>query len=124
MEREVLMSGIAAAIQANYDDLVETMMATTNQDAGTSESDRRQFIAGYVHILAAASREDLGPRDEYLATVIPAIRDGGMPLAVVMDGMVRVATAAGAVLGPKHAKWLSDFQGDYICRILTMWAAP
>jgi hypothetical protein len=113
---------IAEAIEANTDRLVATMMRTAKEGA-SSEADTRQFIVGFVHILGAAARNDFGPRDEYLESVIPAIRDGGMPLDIVMDGMVRVATSAGVVLGEEHAKWLSDFQGDYTAKIIALWGA-
>lgn len=112
---------ISETIAARRQALVDTMMDANNPDAG-GEDGARQFIVGYVHILGAAAAGDMGPRDEYLASVIPAIRDGGMPLGIVMDGMVRVATCAAAVLGTEHARWLADFQGDYTQKIIAMWS--
>jgi hypothetical protein len=112
---------IAEALAAHHEPLVDLMIRTTMMPAGSSEADTRQFVVGYVSILSAAANGDFGPRDEYLQSVIPAIRDGGMPLQIVMEGMVRVATAAAAMLGPEHAQWLSDFQGDYTVKILDIW---
>lgn len=112
---------ISQAIAARRQALVDTMILANNPETGNEEG-TRQFIVGYVHILGAAADGDMGPRDEYLGTVIPAIRDGGMPLSVVMDGMVRVATVAGALLGADHARWLADFQGEYTKRIIDIWS--
>lgn len=112
---------ISQAIAARRQALVDTMIDANDPETGTEEG-TRQFIVGYVQLLSAAADGDMGPRDEYLETVIPAIRDGGMPLGVVMDGMVRVATVAGAVLGAEHVRWLADFQGEYTKKIIEMWS--
>jgi hypothetical protein len=108
-------------LDAKRSEIIDLMIRTNSSPDGTSDGDTRQFIVGYVTILRAATVEDFGPRDEYLSTVIPALRQSGMPLSVIMGGMVRVATGAAAVLGVEHAKWLCEFQGDYTARILAMW---
>jgi hypothetical protein len=114
---------LVSAIQSSSEELVAKMISVNNRETGTSEADTRQFVVGYVNILSAAAGGDLGPRDEYLASVIPAIRDAGMPLGVVIDGMVRVSTVAGALLGAEHLPWLCDFQGAYSARIIEIWQA-
>lgn len=93
----------------------------SDDGTGTSEEDTRQFVVGYVSLVRAALSGDTDARDVYLESVIPALRAGGMPLTIVMAGMVRAATAVAAVAGPEHAEWLCRFQSDYTRRMLALW---
>lgn len=116
---------LVEAIDANRAELIELMIRATLPE-GASESDSgevRQFIVGYFTILRAAAAEDFGPRDEYVNTVIPALREANMSLVLLIGGLVRLATVAAAVLGVEHAAWLCDFQSDYAGRILAAWGA-
>lgn len=112
---------IADALSAKRRELIELMVQTSSPAHGTTEADVRQFVVGYFNIVLAAADGSFGPRDEYLGTVLPSLRDAGMPLSIIMDGMVRVATATAATLGTEHAAWLCSFQGDYCARILAVW---
>jgi hypothetical protein len=112
------------AISANRNQLIDAMLATANRDIGTPESGVRQFIVGFVGVLEASADGDHGPRDEYLAAVIPALRSGGMPLTTVVDGMLRVSMAASAVLPREHLEWLVSFCADYSRRMLELWERP
>lgn len=112
------------AIAEHRTRLIETMLASANRDIGTPESGVRQFIVGFVGVLEASAGGDNGPRDEYLAAVIPALRSGGMPLTTVVDGMLRVAMAASAVLPGEHLDWLVGFCADYSRRLLELWEKP
>jgi hypothetical protein len=112
---------ITDAIRAHHDALVETMLQTADRELGTSDDEVRQFIVGFVNVLSAAAAGDLSPRDEYLTTVIPAIRDGGMPLVVIVDGMLRVSLSAAVVLEREHLPWLIQFCSDYTKALLSIW---
>ncbi len=112
------------AISANRNQLIEAMLATANRDIGTPESGVRQFIVGFVGVLEAAAGGDHGPRDEYLAAVIPALRSGGMPLPTVVDGLLRVSMASSAVLPREHLDWVVSFCSDYSRRMLELWERP
>jgi hypothetical protein len=111
-------------IATNRNQLIDLMLATANRDIGTPESDVRQFIVGFVGVLEASAGGDHGPRDEYLAAVIPALRSGGMPLSIVVDGMLRVSMAASAGLPREHLDWLVSFCSDYSRRMLELWERP
>lgn len=115
------MTALTESLAAKHDVLVELMMHTHNRKLGTPESEVRQFIEGFVSVMTAAAGGDLGPRDEYLASVIPAIRDGGMPLGFVIDGMIRVAMGTAAVIDREHQRWITDFCADYAQEIIRLW---
>jgi len=103
--------------------LIDHMMATRNERIGTSEEDTLQFVRGYVDLVERAAAGDDGPMNNYLEAVIPAIKAAGMPLHVVMDGMVRVAMSYTAVLPSEHHKWAVDFNGDYTTKLTEAWEA-
>ena len=112
---------VAAHLASEETVLIEKMMEVRNvTDLASSAEDARQFMVGFVRLMQASASGDDGPRDEYLSTVIPAIRDAGMPLTVVLDGMVRVAIGATAIL-PEHALWFSNFCANYTVRLLEVW---
>ncbi len=112
---------IVEAIAAHRDELIEMMVRVNPPLEGTSNEDTRQFVVGHLSILSAAAKGDLAVRDEFLATVIPAIRDGGMPLRLVMVGMVRVATVIAGLLDAEHVEWLAEFEGEYTGLLLDHW---
>lgn len=112
------------AIAEHRSQLIDAMMATADRNLGTPESGVRQFIVGFVGVLEAAAGGDHGPRDEYLGAVIPALRGGGMPLTTVVDGLLRVAMTASAVLPREHLDWLVGFSSDYSRRMLELWEKP
>lgn len=108
-------------IAAHRAALIDSMLGTTDKTAETPPDQVRQFVVGFASVLEAAASGDVGPRDDYLEGVIPAIRDSGMPLTFVMEGMVRVSVGAAAVLGPERAEWLANFCSDYTRRLLEIW---
>jgi hypothetical protein len=109
------------AISEHRAELIETMLSTADRSIGTPESAVKQFIVGFVGLLEAAAAGNNEPRDEYLASVIPALRGGGMPLVIVIDGMTRVSMAASAVLPREQLPWLASFCSDYTRRLLELW---
>ena len=113
--------GLTEELDARRDEIIELMIRANGQADGDASGQFRQVTVGYYTILRSASAGDFGPRDEYLSTVIPALRQSGMPLSVIMAGLVRLAAATGAALGAEHARWLCEFLGDYTARILAIW---
>lgn len=115
---------VKEAIAEHRTQLIETMMGIADRNLGTPESGVRQFIVGFVGVMEASAGGDDGPREEYLGAVIPALRGGGMPLITVVDGLLRVAMAASAVLPREHLEWLVRFCSDYSRRMLELWDKP
>jgi hypothetical protein len=115
---------VATAIAQHRSALISCMMDTADRALPTPEAEVRQFMVGFVALMQAAAEGDLGPRDEYLESVVPAIREGGIPLAFVVGAMPRLATAIGAVLGLEHAPWVAGFTADYTVRLLAVWERP
>jgi hypothetical protein len=113
--------GLTEELDARRGEIIDLMVHANGPADEGAGGEFRQFIVGYFNILRAATAEDFGPRDEYLSTVIPALRQSGMPLSVIMVGLVRLVTVVAAALGVEHTKWLCEFQGDYTARILAMW---
>ncbi|MFT3921925.1 MAG: hypothetical protein QM778_05270 [Myxococcales bacterium] len=112
---------IVKAIADRRTELIDIMVATADRSLPTPESEVRQFMVGFVTLLEAAAAGNMNPRDEYLETVIPAVRDGGISLAYVMSAMPRLAVALGTVLGREHAPWIANFLGEYTTHMLTVW---
>jgi hypothetical protein len=112
------------AIQSRQSELVDVMMQMADRELGTPENEVRQFITGFVALLAAAADGDYRPRDEYLASVIPALRDANMPLSIIIDGMIRVGMSAAAVLDREHLPWVVRFCSEHTREILRIWKAP
>jgi hypothetical protein len=112
---------VAMAIAEHRSALIACMMETSDRSLPTPESEVRQFLVGFLALMQAAAEGDLGPRDEYLASVVPAIRESGIGLEYVVGAMPRLATAIGSVLGREHAPWVAGFTADYTVRLLSLW---
>jgi hypothetical protein len=111
----------ADAVAKRRQQLFETMSATAERSAGVSEASIRQFIWGFINVLEAGARGDDGPRDIYLTSVIPALKQGPLPFEVVVASMSRVTAATACVLGPEHVQWVADYCSDYLLRLLSTW---
>jgi hypothetical protein len=114
---------IGELVTSKRGSLFEAMMITTDRSLGTPDSAISQFIWGFINVLEASAHGDHGPRDLYLSSVIPALRDGPMPFSVVLGSMVRVTSAAACVLGLEHLKWVSEYCADYTLRLMALWEA-
>ena len=116
-----MASGLGEALAAHREALVAKMLEHDVGDAGTSEEESEQFIRGFVDAVERSANGDDSARDTYIDVVIPSIRDAGMPLPVVLDGMVRVSMAMTAVLPAEHHGWVIRFCGDYTRRLVHAW---
>jgi hypothetical protein len=112
---------ISELVSSKRESLFNVMMATADRNLETPESAISQFIWGFINVLEASAHGDHGPRDLYLSSVIPALRDGSMPFSLVVASMVRVSSAAASVLGPEHLQWVSDYCADYTVRLMAHW---
>jgi hypothetical protein len=108
-------------LQTKHDALIQAMIGATVALPGVAEADRRQFVAGYLDVLEQAAKGDYGPRDEYLTTVIPGIREAGMSLEDVLAQMAGVAMAIAATVLPAHLAWHVSFTRDYVERLAKGW---
>ena len=114
---------IDQTIAKQREELIHLMLAANQGVEETPDSDVQQFIVGFVQALEESAKGDHRTRDLYLTSVIPALRAGQMGLDVVLGGMIRVSVAAGAVLGPEHARWVADYCAEYTGMLLRLWQA-
>ncbi len=111
-----------AALNARKDALFEAMLAATADPAlPSSEPERRQFVAGFLDLALHAAAGNTAPRDEYLSLVIPAVKQSGMGLGVIMAGMVGVAMGGANVLSGAELTWWIGFCHDYTHRLIEAW---
>ena len=112
---------IGDTVTSKRERLFETMMATADRSYGAPDDAIKQFIWGFINVLEASAHGDHGPRDLYLTSVIPALREGPLPFSAILASMLRVSTAAACVLGPEHVQWVSEYCADYTLRLLALW---
>ena len=110
---------ITDALETHRDELVEALLQVIQGDGDSPEV--RQFAVGWYALMAASAAGDNGPRDEYLASVVPPLRESGFPFEQMVTGLVGMAAAAGTVLGPTHARWLSSFFAEYARELFKWW---
>lgn len=115
---------VSAAIAENRAALISFMLETSDKTLTTPEAEVRQFMVGFVSLMQAAAEGDLGPRDEYLESVIPAIRASGIGVDFCVGAMPRLAAAIGCVLGREHTPWVANFTADYTVKLLAVWNQP
>jgi hypothetical protein len=112
---------LSDSIRADRNRILRTILEIAPPSNGSSEEDVRQFVTGFVGVLGAAADGNLLPRDEYLAAVIPALRDGGMPLQAVLEGMIRVSMGVAASMPAEHLRWVTDFCSEYTRLLIGTW---
>lgn len=112
---------VAEAVASKRELLFEMMVATADRSLGTPVAAITQFVRGFINVLEASARGNHEPRDIYLTSVIPALRDGSLSLETTVAAMVRVTAAAALVLGSEHLRWVADYCADYTARLLAIW---
>jgi hypothetical protein len=93
---------VADAVVSKRERLFEVMSATADRSMGVPDVAIKQFIVGFINVLEASARGDHSARELYLTSVIPALRQGPLPLEAVIEAMLRVTAATACVLGPEH----------------------
>jgi hypothetical protein len=112
---------VGAELERKRERVLERMFEFRNRNLGTTESEVRQFLLGYFNVVVAAANGNMDVREEYLQAVVPGIKGAGMPLPLVMDGMVRVAMVLAGELDAEHMPWLIEFNADYTSRLTELW---
>jgi hypothetical protein len=110
------------AIEGRREALTAEMMRVIDRTGlDTPRRDQEQFVAGFVDLAIHAAKGEQGPRDEYLAVVVPAVRQSKMPLGVVMAGMVSVAMGGALALEGEERNWWIRFTADYTRDFCARW---
>jgi hypothetical protein len=112
---------ISEALQTHRSDLIEAMVRVLQGAGSADDGELRQFVVAFHGLMVAASAGDNGPRDEYLASVVPPLRQTGLPLADMVTGLLGMSEVVAAVLGQAHVPWLSGFFADYARELLKVW---
>jgi hypothetical protein len=111
-----------ATIERKRDALTAAMMeALGRTDVDTPKSDQLQFVAGFVNLAIHAAGGNMGPRDEYLSLIVPALRASRMPLSIIMSGMVSVAMGGAVALEGETLHWWVGFAANYTRDLCDRW---
>jgi hypothetical protein len=109
-------------IEGKRDAMMAAMMrALERTDMNTPKTDQEQFVAGFVNLAVHAATGDMGPRDEYLSLIVPALRASKMPLSTIMSGMVSVAMGGAVALEGAPLEWFVGFAADYTRDLCERW---
>ncbi len=117
---------LAQYLTEHSDALVAALLAhgvKTSADAPASLEEQQQFYYGWTKVLEAGARGELGPRDEYIAMIVPGLRAAGLPASSLADGMVRIAAVVGRHLPQEHFDWALEFVSDYTIALFRAWEA-
>lgn len=95
------------------------VMRTMPAPMPTEHSD--QFINGYLAVISSALQGDLGPRDEYLESVIPPLKANQMPLGYIVGSLAGVNAALVAEIDREHFSWYSLFLSAYADKLCQIW---
>jgi hypothetical protein len=113
---------VVEELVAKRDELIELMVALVRpQMMERPEDERRQLITGFVHLVEAAARGDLRPRDEYLEMVIPGTKAHGFGQGDVVGMMVQTSMALAAVISRESLPWCVQFCRDYTVKLIAIW---
>jgi hypothetical protein len=112
----------AEEISQRREELVRSMLeCAEGTSAAISESERRQFIVGFLALLEALAGGDTGPRTQYLEAVIPGIKHAGMPLPMVLGNMLAVAMGLAAASSAENRRWFVDACVEHTSLLLATW---
>lgn len=115
---------LADQLKERREKILDRMFELSDKTVPTPPDEIRQFLAGFFHLVQSSAEGDDQPRNDYLETVIPGIKAAGMPLPLVMDGMVRVAMVLAAEVDTEHVPWMVEFNAKYTTRLLEIWTQP
>jgi hypothetical protein len=112
---------LIADLQAKREPLVQAMMGAVARVGDIPSADGRQFMVGFYDLLLHAAEGDLGPRDQYLETIVPGVRAAGMTLEYSVAQMMAMAMAIASVVAPEHLPWHVTFLREYVTLMYRQW---
>jgi hypothetical protein len=108
----------------------DAQVAVAGEVAPYEDGDIAQMVHGFLSLLLAAlESSDAEVRSFYLESVMPGLRDSGVPISVMIAGCTKTLIQMSARLilslppelqGPGIA-WLSDYLGNYLGDITRVW---
>lgn len=112
---------IVERLESQREELVAAMRSVAALPAGVPEEQTVQFVRGYVDIIIATAKGDLGPRSTYLNAVIPGVKAAGMPLSLIISSLSSCDVALAAVAGREHLPWVGSFCAAYSAELVQIW---
>jgi hypothetical protein len=114
---------LADEIALHREELIALMFPHVYKVEGSSDDEVRQYLDGFLRLISDASLGRFEVRDDYLDTIIPACKRGGLPLHGVMESLIVTSMALMSVLEKEHHAFLLDFCRDYMRRMVLTWEA-
>lgn len=112
---------IVEEIASRKGEIIAELLRVAPRAPGVSDADAEQMVAGYVHLMEQSALQNFGPREDYLATVIPGVKQAGMPLGYIVRVLVALDMALMPLVSADNRPWLVDYCADYADRLVNAW---
>jgi hypothetical protein len=112
---------VAEEIAARRAEIVAALLRAAPRAPGVSDADAEQMVAGYVYLMEQSALQNFAPREDYLATVIPGVKQAGMPLGYIVRVLVAIDMALAPLISADNHAWVADYCADYAERLVTAW---
>ena len=116
-----LKMNVAEEISTHRGDIIAALLRVAPRAPGVGEAEAEQMVAGYVYLLEQAAAGNPAPRDEYLATVIPGVKQAGMPLGYIARVLVTLDLALAPLVSEQNRAWITEYCADYADRLVQAW---
>lgn len=112
---------VTEEIATRRGELVAALLRVSPRAPGLSEAEAEQMVAGYVHLMEQSAAQNFGPREEYLATVIPGVKQAGMPLGYIIRVLVHIDMELSHLVSGDNRAWFAEYCADYAERLINAW---
>jgi len=118
------MTSAAEDLRQRREAILTRLMALFPEIEGPQsvpQAETRQFLSGYLNMVEAGARGDLGPREDMLDMVVVGLKHSGLPLGDVLESVIAIGMALAVSVDPQHVPWHIQFNRDYVKRLVQKW---
>jgi hypothetical protein len=112
---------VSEEIAARRGEFIAELVRVAPRAPGITDAEAEQMVAGYVHLMEQSAAGNFAPREEYLATVIPGVKQAGMSLGYIMRVLVSIDMGLSPLVSVANRAWFTDYCADYAERLVNAW---
>lgn len=117
------MEAVTSEISARREDFITAMVRAVLGDVAVIPEDMRQYAGGFLFILEARARGEREPQQEFIATMLPALKSSGMPLKDIVAGAAQFGMGIAAVASAETRSWWISQVSEHLSMVVDRWEA-
>ncbi|MBL8678904.1 MAG: hypothetical protein JNK05_07045 [Myxococcales bacterium] len=115
------MEAVLRELDTKREEFISAMARAVLGDVDVVPDEMRQYAAGFLFILEARARGEREPQQEFIATMLPALKSTGMQLKELVPGAAQFGMGIVSVASPETHSWWITHVSEHLSMVLERW---